>query len=76
MRNWNIKNLLGLTLAILSTIRLAFAGLLLWAFQETDTPALRLSLWVIAMGMIGYVIWRIIKMYQFLKFDKTLDFKE
>jgi hypothetical protein len=76
MRNWNIANLLGLTMAILSTIRLAFAGLLLWAFQETDTPILRLSLWTVAMGMIGYVIWRIIKLYKFLKFDNSFTDKE
>ena len=76
MRNWDIDKLLILTLVIVSTVRLAFAGILLWAFQESDTPALRLSLWAIAMGMIVYVIWRIYKMQQFIRFQKTFSNKE
>lgn len=73
MRNWDIKTILVATLVILSSVRLAFAGLLLWAFQETDTPILRLSLWMIAIGMIVYVIWRVVKLGKFLKFDKNFS---
>lgn len=73
MRNWDISKILITVMAITSTIRLAFAGILLWAFQETDTPILRLSLWMIGIGMIVYVIWRILKLGKFLKFEKNFN---
>lgn len=73
MRNWDISKILITVMAITSTMRLAFAGILLWAFQETDTPILRLSLWMIGIGMIVYVIWRILKLGKFLKFEKNFS---
>ena len=73
MRDRTVVSLLMATLGITTVIRLAFAGLLLWAFQETDTFALRLGLWSIAISMIIYAVWRIVKFYKFMKFDKNFE---
>jgi hypothetical protein len=76
MRNWDISKLLGAMVIITTILRLGLAGLLLWAFQESDTPILRLGLWSIGVGMIIYAFWRVYKLNQFLKFDKTFVNKE
>ncbi len=76
MRNWDITKLLGAMMVITTVMRIALASILLWAFQETDTPILRLLLWSIGVSMIMYALWRVHKMREFLKFDKTFRNKE
>lgn len=67
MHNRDVNRLLIATVALSSLFRLSFAGLMLWAFQEAETPALRLGLWFVGISMIVYVIWRIYKFYNFMK---------
>jgi hypothetical protein len=76
MRNWDINKILGAMMVLTTVVRLMLSGLLLWAFQEADTPFLKLSLWSIGVGMIIYSFWRVYKLRQFLEFDKTFGTKE
>ena len=76
MRDWDISKLLTAMVVITTTGRIVLAGILLWAFQESDSPILRIALWSVGVGMIVYAFWRVYKLNQFLKFDKTFGGKE
>ena len=76
MRNWVIGKLFTAMIVITTTGRVILAGILLWAFEESDSPLLRIALWSVGMGMIVYAFWRVYKLNQFLKFDKNLGGKE
>lgn len=58
---------------IVFTMRMLFAGVMVWALFEVTTQALQFTLIGLSAIFFGNAISQIIKMYEFLKKLDTLD---
>jgi type III secretory pathway component EscS len=70
MQYGNIRKMMSIVMAISLGSRLLIAGILLTAVTAIQDMTLRVSVWVIAMSMVVYVIYRLYKFVGFMRITK------
>ena len=70
MQYGNIRKMMSIVMAISLGLRLLIAGILLTAVTAIQDMTLRVSVWVIAMSMVVYVIYRLYKFVGFMRITK------
>lgn len=72
MQHGNIKKALIVVMSVSLGFRLLIASILLTAVTNITDMTLRVSVWVIAMSMVVYVIY---KLYHFVRFMRATKAK-